>query len=91
MRELTKEELDQLYDNKGCVFCGSVHFHLGPSGGIMQNITCTQCEAEFNVAHPGVGIRAGQLLKNPKEVTSIRPAIEKVQMRSWWSKLLGRK
>jgi transcription elongation factor Elf1 len=32
-----------------CIFCGHTRFYEGPSGGLSQNITCSNCGARFNI------------------------------------------
>jgi len=32
-----------------CTFCAHDRFYEGPSGGVSQNITCSNCGARFNI------------------------------------------
>ena len=69
MRDMTKSELNIVYDNGRCPHCGSEMFQPGPRGGMMQNIKCCGCGMELNVVDPAfsqTGIKVGQILSEPE-------------------------
>jgi len=43
---------DFFMEHKRCPDCGSESFIMGPSGGLSQNMECSDCEHWFNVALP---------------------------------------
>jgi hypothetical protein len=67
MRNLTDDEVQSLYDEGKCPFCGSQEFYEGPQGGMNTNWYCAneECGAGFNLTE----IRGFncQVIKEPKE------------------------
>jgi hypothetical protein len=68
MRDMTETELEAIYDNRECPFCGEEGYYPGPRGGMMMNIKF-KCGGEVNVVDPecwgGYVPRVGQVLKEP--------------------------
>lgn len=48
MRDLTAAERRKMEQGR-CPFCNNGRWYEGPSGGLAQNIKCTNCGAEMNV------------------------------------------
>ena len=51
-RRMSTKELDFVYPEYRCIFCGVAELVGGPRAGIMRNMNCTRCGAVFNLVAP---------------------------------------